>query len=338
MREQIIKEFLKKSGLGGARSTALAGDASFRSYRRLRHQDQTLVLMDAPPALEDVRPFMAIAGYLNGLGLNAPKILARDTTRGLLVLEDFGDDKFSNVLDRDPGMTRALYQAALEVLIHLRQTRPPDALPLEGEANVPLPEYNEALLFEELFLFCDWYLPALKGRQDASWRKELEGLFAPLFERLKGSPECLTLRDYHADNLMWLPERKGVERVGLLDFQDAVRGHPAYDLVSLLQDCRRPYDAALERDMITRYLERSAKAGRPCDHEAFLVAYEILGAQRNMKIIGIFTRLWKRDGKAAYPKMIPRVWSLLDKNLDHPLLAGVRDWIGRVAAKDRRGL
>jgi aminoglycoside/choline kinase family phosphotransferase len=338
MREQIIKNFLENSGLGGAWGNPLAGDASFRSYRRLTHHGKTLVLMDAPPALEDVRPFIAIAEYLDGLGLSAPKILARDITQGLLVLEDFGDNKFSDVLNRDPGMTTALYQAALEVLIHLHQTRPPDTLPLEGEAGVPLPEYNEALLFEELFLFCDWYLPALKGREDASWRKNLEGLFAPLFERLKGQPGCLTLKDYHADNLMWLPEREGVRRVGLLDFQDALRGHAAYDLVSLLQDARRPFDAALEADMIARYLGGSAKAGRTCDKEDFLAAYEILGAQRNMKIIGIFTRLWKRDGKAAYPKMIPHVWTLLDKNLNHPLLAGVRDWVGRVAAKDRRAL
>ncbi len=338
MREQIIKNFLEKLELGSTQVNPFAGDASFRSYRRLTQQGKTLVLMDAPPEFEDVRPFMAIAEYLNGLELSAPKILARDIAQGLLVLEDFGDNKFSEVLDRDPGMTSPLYQAALEVLIHLHQTRPPDALPLEGEAGIPLPEYNEALLFEELFLFCDWYLPALKGRGDACWRKDLEGLFAPLFERLKGQPKCLILRDYHADNLMWLPKREGVKRVGLLDFQDAVRGPGAYDLVSLLQDARRPFDAALEEDMITRYLEGSAKTGRTCNQEAFLDAYEILGAQRNMKIIGIFTRLWKRDGKAAYPKMIPHVWTLLDKNLRHPLLAGVRDWAGRVAAKDRRAL
>jgi len=338
MREEIITAFLDGSGLKGAGIQPLAGDASFRSYRRLSHHGKTYVLMNAPPEFEDVRPFIAVAEYLAALGLSAPKIISRSIAEGLLALEDFGDGKFTTVLDRDPAMTAPLYRHAIDVLVHLHQTIPPQTLPLAGCDDVPIGVYDEIRLFEELFLFCDWYLPALLGREDEAWKKDLTALFKPLFARLKGQVECLTLRDYHADNLMWLPDREGVRRVGLLDFQDALRGHPAYDLVSLLQDCRRPYDAGLEHDMIVRYLENSSQAGRSYERQGFLDIYEILGAQRNMKIIGIFTRLWKRDGKAAYPKMIPHVWNLLDKNLGHPLLAEVNDWLGQVIPKESRAL
>jgi len=325
MREKAIDAFLKNAGFGGAENTPLAGDASFRSYRRLTHKGKTYVLMNAPPGPEDVRPFIAVAEYLERLGLSAPKIIARDIKEGLLILEDFGDDKFTNVLDQTPEMAEELYPAAVDVLVRLHKATPPDTFAC----------YDRTLLFEEIFLFSDWYLPALFGEKNPGWRNNLEDLFSPLLERLVGPEPRLVLRDYHADNLMWLPEREGIRRVGLLDFQDAVRGHPAYDLVSLMQDCRRPFCPDREVEMIDYYLKKSDWQGT---RQEFLEAYEILGAQRNMKIIGIFTRLWKRDGKPAYPKIIPHVWSLLDKNLTHPLLAEVKDWIGGVAPKEGRGI
>ncbi len=326
-REIIIQTFLVELGLKEASRKALAGDASFRSYQRLESKAGTLVLMNAPPAHEDVRPFVAVAGYLRLLGLSAPEVIAKDLKNGLLLLEDLGDDTFNRVLDQAPDKTGSLYRSAIEALGHLHQTTPPQALPLNGEKAVGLRDYASDLLFEELFLFCDWYLPALLDVKNEIWRGELRAIWQPLFESIGGQTPCLTLRDYHADNLMWLPQRQGVARVGLLDFQDAVRGHPAYDLVSRLQEARRPFDQGLEEEMINHYL---VNFGQSFNRDEFLKVYEILGAQRNMKIIGIFTRLWKRDGKGEYPEMIPHVWTLLEKNLTHPALAEAKTWIDKI--------
>ena len=334
-RDPAIEAFLAANGWADARRKPLAGDASFRTYQRLHLNGESLVLMDAPPAHEDVRRFIALADYLRSLGLSAPKVLARDIEAGLLVLEDLGDDTYTRVLNLNPGMTETLYEKAVRVLIRLHQTALPGTLKVKEGENFRLPDYDQDLLFQELFLFSDWYLPALLGGGAETWQRDLKKIWQPLLARALANPPCLTLRDYHADNLMWLPGRPGVRQVGLLDFQDAVRGHPAYDLVSLLQDARRPFDAGLEKKMIEFYLEGMGKTDT---REEFLEVYEILGAQRNMKIIGIFTRLWKRDGKADYPKMIPHVWTLLEKNLIHPSLAEVKDWINLVAPKGGRGL
>lgn len=335
IRETLIKAFLAENGWADARRVQLAGDASFRTYQRLYLNGESLVLMDAPPAHEDVRRFVALADYLRSLGLSAPKVLAMDLGSGLLVLEDLGDDTYTRVFNQNPAMTEALTQKAIEVLIRLHQTAPPETLKVNAGEKISLPDYDQNLLFQELFLFSDWYLPALLGKHNDAWQRDLKNIWRPLLNRIRPDPPCLTLRDYHADNLMWLPGRSSVRQVGLLDFQDAVRGHPAYDLVSLLQDTRRAFDAGLEKKMIEFYLEGMGKTDA---REDFLEVYEILGAQRNMKIIGIFTRLWKRDGKADYPKMIPHVWTLLEKNLIHPSLAEVKDWINLVAPKGGRGL
>ena len=312
--------FLARHGWGGARIAPLAGDASFRRYFRVHADDgSTAVLMDAPPEKEDSRPFLAIGRQLHDMGFSAPQALATELDIGLVLLEDFGDDRVGPVLVRDPGRERAVYETAVDILAALHQ------LPAG-----PVPPYAEPELLREARLFPDWYLPAMNITEasgyDAAW--------APLWAAVRAEPPVLVLRDYHADNLMII-DRPGLRGLGLLDYQDALAGHPAYDLASLLQDIRRTVNPALEAAMIDRYL-----AARPgVDGAAFRTAYAILAAQRNIKILGVFTRLYVRDGKAGYPAFHPRLWELVTRNLADPALAPVADWFAaHVPAAARTGV
>lgn len=304
-------EFLARSGWADADILPLAGDASFRRYFRVVQGGRTAVLMDAPPEHEDSRPFLAIAAHLRGLGFSAPDVLAKDLDKGLILLEDFGDARVNPLLEREPGLERGIYERAIDLLAELHRSPP---------GNVPA--YDAAVLHREAGLLTEWYAPALGVAVDApafatAWEEALD----PVLEQTARRP-VLVLRDYHADNLMWLPDREGIRALGLLDFQDGLAGHPAYDLVSLLQDARRDVAPELEEAMIRRYVVAAGVA----DADAFRAAYEVLGAQRNTKILGIFTRLWKRDGKPGYLAFQPRVWGCLDRNLAHPALVPVRQW------------
>ena len=311
-------DFLARHGWDGARIAPLAGDASFRRYFRVHRGDATAVLMDAPPHLEDSTPFLAIGKTLDTLGFSAPQPLAVDLAAGLVLLEDFGDDRVGPVLARDPGRETGVYVTAVDILAALHDH------PATGVAPYATPE-----LLREARLFPDWYLPAVGVAEapgyDAAW--------AGLWPAVLAGPPVLTLRDYHADNLMII-DRPGLRGLGLLDFQDALAGHPAYDLVSLLQDVRRTVSPALEAAMIDRYL-----AARSVDAAAFRTAYDILGAQRNIKILGVFTRLAVRDGKAAYLDFHPRLWELVTRNLAAPALAPVANWFAaHVPAAARSGV
>jgi aminoglycoside/choline kinase family phosphotransferase len=302
-------DFLANHGWAGAEIRPLAGDASFRRYFRVHRGEETAVLMDAPPDKEDIGPFLTVAGHLLDRGFAPPRPLAVDRTLGLLLLEDFGDDRVGPLLVREPEREREIYEGAVDILARLAAQPAPE----------DIPPYDEAAMAREVALFTDWYVPALELEADgegfvAAWAA-VWGDVAQLAAR---NP-VLVLRDYHADNLMVLPGR---EQLGLLDFQDALAGHAAYDLVSLLQDARRDVAPALEEAMIAAY----AGAANVADRELFRAHYEILGAQRNTKILGIFTRLWKRDGKAHYLPLQPRVWGYLERNLAHPALAPVRAW------------
>lgn len=311
--------FLNAHGWGGAAVRPLAGDASFRRYFRVELQGRTAVLMDAPPDKEDSRPFLAIGRHLHQLGFAAPQALAVDLAQGLVLLEDFGDARVNPVLAEDAGDEQAIYATAVDILAALHAFPPAD-----------VPPYHQAELLREARLFPDWYLPAAGLAEapgyDAAW--------APLWPALFTHPPVLVLRDYHADNLMLL-DRPGLQRLGLLDYQDALAGHPAYDLASLLQDIRRRVSPELEAAMIARYV-----AARPdLDEAAFRTAYAILAAQRNIKILGVFTRLYVRDGKPAYPRFHPRLWELVNANLAHPALAPVQAWFdAQVPASARHGI
>ena len=283
----------------------LAGDASFRRYFRVLHDGRSAVLMDAPPPHEDPRPFIAIANGLRAW-LRTPLILAHDADHGLVLIEDFGDARMREVIERAPEDEWSIYAQVTDLLVELARAPALD-----------LPPYNRAAYQRELALFLDWYCPAVGLEVDApgfkaAWDSVLD---VPLKE-----VPVTVLRDYHAENVMMLAEGQGSAALGLLDFQDALAGHPAYDLVSMLQDARRDVAPMLEADMLDRYCARTG-AGQD-----FLTAYHILGAQRNVKILGIFTRLWKRDHKPHYRAFQPRVWNYLERDLAHPALAKVKAW------------
>ena len=302
-------EFLESCGWRGAQILPLAGDASFRRYFRVVNGDRTAVLMDAPPPHEDPRPFIAVAEWLAAVGLSAPQILARDLDKGLLLLGDFGDWRLREFLDNDPRAERELYQLATDVLIHLHQHPPMEGLPPHG-----LDQW-----LEELKLFTDWYCPAVGVEVDQqSYREAWTEVLGPVAK--DGLGPVTVLRDYHAENIMLVEDRSGVEHFGLLDFQDALAGHPAYDLASVLEDARRDVPAEIERAMIDHYV---AGAGQG---EKFERAYWALAAQRNTRILGVFTRLWKRDNKPQYRRFQPRMWGLLERDLDRPHLDPVREW------------
>lgn len=314
-RDALIHSFVEASDWAGARLAPLAGDASNRRYLRLTHPvtGASAVLMDAPSDRgEDVRPFVTIAEYLLSVGLSAPRILAQDTGAGLLLLEDLGDDLFANVIPADPSLEISLYSGATDLLADLHTHDVPPGL---APYSVPLMTDLAALAF-------DWYLAATKG-PDTAARSSFHGVMTTALERHAAAPDVLIQRDYHAQNLLWLPQRQGLARVGLLDFQDAMRGHRAYDLVSLLQDARRDVPPAIEDAMITRYISAADQ-----DDTTFRTAYHVLGAQRNLRILGVFARLCLRDGKAHYVDLIPRVWAHLIRDLAHPALSDVADIVG----------
>ena len=302
--------FLATCGWDGARIEPLAGDASFRRYFRIVHDDgRRAVLMDAPPPHEDPRPYIAVAEWLGQIGLAAPQILARDLDHGLLLLDDLGNDRLRERLDADGDREAELYGIATDVLVHLHQHPPMPGLPVHG-----LEQW-----LAELALFTEHYAPALDLPVDveayrAAWREVL----APIAS--DGLTPVTVLRDFHAENVMLIEGRSGVAHFGLLDFQDALAGHPAYDLASVLEDARRDVSPAIERQMIDRYIAATGHGA------AFEAAYWALAAQRNTRILGVFVRLWKRDGKPGYRKFQPRMWGLLERDLAHPALAPVKAW------------
>ena len=312
-------EFLASCGWQGAQILPLAGDASFRRYFRIVDGSRTAVLMDAPPPDEDPRPFVAVAEWLISRGLSAPEILARDLDKGLLLLGDFGNARLRETLDTDPERERELYELATDVLVHLHGFAPMSGLPVHG-----LEQW-----LTELELFTDWYCPAVGADVDVDgYRSAWAEVLSPIAE--DGLGPVTVLRDYHAENIMLVGERSGVAHFGLLDFQDALAGHPAYDLASVLEDARRDVSPDVERMMIDRYVAATGHG------DAFERAYWALAAQRNTRILGVFTRLWKRDNKPDYRRFQPRMWGLLERDLRQPHLKPVRDWFDANIAPEHR--
>ena len=280
-------------------------------------EKRSAVLMDAPPAKESVGPFLSIAGILRDLHLSAPEVFAQDSEHGFLLLEDLGDDTYTRVFATSPDREEPLYMLAVDLLIALHSR-------FESSPNVP--PYDDARMMAEADLLLDWYLPAVSNAAPLDKaRREYRELWRALFAMARNVPDTLVLRDYHVDNMIWLPQRPGVKACGLLDFQDAVIGPVAYDLVSLLEDARRDVPA----DLTTRALDRYLAAFPGIDPDTLRAAYAILGAQRSAKILGIFTRLDRRDGKPEYLCHLPRVWRWLEAGLTHPALAAMRVWFDR---------
>lgn len=307
-------DFLAKLGWGEGDVLPLAGDASFRRYFRVADHGRSAILMDAPPPHEDPRPFIQVAQWLVARGFPAPAIFGTDLEQGLVLIEDFGDARMRETVDAAPESLLRMYEAAVDILIRLR-----------GEPAGPWRPYDRKELQREADLLTEWYCPAIGVTVDTDGYAKAWG---EVFDHALAAEPVTVLRDYHAENLMLIG---GTEALGLLDFQDALAGHPAYDLVSLLQDARRDVEPEIEAAMLDRY-RRATGAG-----DDFDAAYHVLGAQRNAKIVGIFTRLWRRDGKPRYPAMCPRVWRYLNRDLDHPALAPVKAWFDANIPADQRG-
>jgi hypothetical protein len=304
-RRALSETFLARAGWGAAERRFLAGDASDRSYDRLTLGGGTAVLMDAPPGKgDDPATFTAIARHLARLGLSPPAILAEDYEHGFLLIEDLGDGLFARLIAADPALEAPLYAAATDVLIHLHRHVAPPNLP-----DLSAQDWAAAASFA-----LDWYAFAATGKSPDP--AMFVTVLANLIQRHADGPRVMILRDYHAENLLWLPERAGVARVGLLDFQLAQMGQPGYDLVSLLQDARRDVAAETEAAMIARFCAENGT--NPAE---FAPSYATLGAQRALRIIGIFSRLCLKGGKPGYLPLIPRVWEQLWRNLAHPALA-----------------
>jgi N-acetylmuramate 1-kinase len=324
-RESLIQDFLTRAGWAAAQRGRLAGDASFRHYDRLVRDGRPAVLMDAPPPKEDVRPFVRIARHLTQLGLSAPGLLAVDEENGLLLLEDLGDGTYTRLLEAGHDEA-ALYALATDVLAEIAAR--PDAI-LEST-----PPYDDEKLLTEACLLTDWYMPALSGRDtDPAARAEYVEIWRRLFPVARMVPDTLVLRDFHVDNLLLL-DRPGLAACGLLDFQDAVIGPATYDLMSLLEDARRDIDPVMIELMKGRWLKRFPGL----DRAVFEASWAVMAAGRHAKVIGIFTRLCKRDGKPGYLVHIPRLWRLLDAACRHPVMAELGRWLDRHIPGENRGI
>lgn len=299
---KMATQFLSNIGWDNANITALAGDASFRRYFRVQKNDKYAMLMDAPPPHEDPKPFINVAQYLTNAGFRAPQIFGSDLEHGLVLIEDFGDQRMREHLDDAPDDEDAIYKQAIDIIIKLADAKPANAA-----------AYDQAVYLREVNLLPEWYLPAVNITANAA---QYEILWQSALQPLSGAKQVTVLRDYHAENIMLLPDGD----MGIIDFQDALVGHQAYDLVSLLQDARRDVSADLEQKMLQYYMEQTGVS------DEFLNHYAILGAQRNAKIIGIFARLCFRDGKRKYLDYLPRMWALLERDLHNPALGELKLW------------
>lgn len=361
-RVETIARFLRTTDWAGAEERPLSGDASTRRYIRLAKGGKTALLMDAPPKAEsaacppeageaerlklgynalarlagpDSRRFAAFAETLIALGLRAPRIYAADFGEGLLVLEDLGDDLFARAIEAG-ARELPLYEAAIDVLGALHAAPAPRALGANG-TSVPLLAYDRLAYKAEVDLAVEWLYPLLRGRAlPADARAEWDALWAAALSRLGQASRVIVLRDFHAENLFWLPESRGLARVGLIDFQDGLRGSPAYDLISLVEDARRDVPPVLADAMIARYIAGARARDGRFDADGFRAEAALLGAQRNSKILGIFARLWKRDGKPGYLKLLPRVWRYVERDLSNPELAGLKRWFDAHFPADAR--
>jgi aminoglycoside/choline kinase family phosphotransferase len=318
-RGEAMDAFLARVGWAGAKRSMLAGDASFRRYERVEYNGTIAVLMDAPPPWEDVRPFLSVTALLAHCGVSVPHIIAQDEVEGFLLLEDLGDLSFSRLLRAEPERESEIYGAATDALVAIHMTSLAKAEILQDE----LPPYDMAVYLREAALFVEWFLPQVHGIERAGeLKEEYLNIWRRIINGVGLKQNCVVHRDYHADNLFWLGERKDYQMVGMIDYQDALWGDAAYDLASLLEDARRDVDPTVMAECFARY---STAIGEPA--REFAARYAVLAAQRNAKIIGIFCRLCVRDGKAHYVDYLPRVWRHFLNDLHHPLLKPLADFV-----------
>jgi N-acetylmuramate 1-kinase len=331
LRQKQIKAFLDNIGLQDCRKIRISGDASHRRYQRIFHGNSRFMLMDCPPDKEAIEPYIAVANMLRERGFSAPEIIQSNIPEGLMLLEDFDNTLFSKffheaAIENSELVQRQLYQESVNILIALAQQG------LEPPFNDDLPHYDEALLEREVMLFADWFLPEIfQGAQLKQAQHSWKLLWQFLISSADLTPQVLVHRDYHVDNLCWLADREGLKRVGLLDFQDAVRGRLAYDLVSLLEDARRDVPSTLQAQMKNNFIK-----ALNLNEAKFAAEYAFYGAQRNAKILGIFVRLYRRDGKPKYLAMIERVWNYFLNDIQHSGLHDLQEWVNQFFDTDAR--
>jgi tRNA threonylcarbamoyl adenosine modification protein YjeE len=341
-RLQALRQFLTEAGYADAERQRMAGDASTRSYARLIRQDGVFILMNSPrrpdgPAIydgksysaaahlaEDVKPFVAIANGLRERGFSAPAIHHADLEAGFLITEDFGSE---GVIEGDPPRPIAeRYQAATDMLAALHREALPDILPLAPHVSYAIPTFDTDALLVEIGLMPEWYLPDRGVELTRDLRAEFVTMWRDLLSKPAAVPKTWALRDFHSPNLIWLDQRPDIAKVGIIDFQDTVLAPPAYDLASLLQDARLDVPEQLELALLTRYIKARRASDDTFDPAAFAEIYAIMSAQRNTKLLGIFARLNRRDGKPQYLRHLPRIWTYLTRSLAHPALSGIRAW------------
>jgi tRNA threonylcarbamoyl adenosine modification protein YjeE len=342
IRLQALRQFLDGAGLIDAKRRRMAGDASTRSYARLFRNDTAVILMNSPrrpdgPAIyygksysaavhlaEDVKPFVAIANGLREHGISAPAIHYADLDAGFLITEDFGVQGF--IEGEPPHPIAERYEAAVDMLSALHWKKLPDVLPLAPQITYAIPPFDVDAMMIEIGLMLEWYLPDRGAAPPSTARDEFVTQWRGLLGQTAAMPKTWVLRDFHSPNLIWLDGRPGTAKVGVIDFQDAVLGPAAYDLVSLLQDARIDIPEQLELTLLTRYIKARHAADNTFDPAGFAESYAIMSAQRNTRLLGTFARLNRRDGKPQYLRHQPRIWTYLTRSLAHPVLSGLRGW------------
>lgn len=352
MRSEALARLLEETGFAAAQRSPLAGDASTRRYERLALGDRKAVLMDAPPSAESapcppgatplerrglgwnatarlaasrVEAFVAVAAYLKSMGLAAPEIYGADLDAGYAVIEDLGDDLYANIIASGKAQEIPLYEEAARVLAHVHAAPPPLRLAGPGGASWPLLEYDALALEVNADLFVEWISRAADVSVSDAARARWEPIRDALIVKALGFPRVFTIRDYHAENLLWLPRREGLARVGLLDFQDAVRGWRAWDFTMLLDDARRDVSPAAREAAIQAYLDASGVQEAPFQREL-----AVLGVLNTMRILGRFAQL-AHDGKPRYLAYMPRMWGHLARNLQHPALEDAHAFVNDIA-------
>jgi tRNA threonylcarbamoyl adenosine modification protein YjeE len=341
-RLEALRQFLNQAGFIDAKRQRMAGDASTRSYARLFRDDDAVILMNSPrrpdgPAIyygksysaavhlaEDVKPFVAIANGLRERGLSAPAIHHADLDAGFLITEDFGVQGF--IEGEPPRPIAERYEAAVDMLAALHWKKLPDVLPLAPQIAYSIPPFDVDAMMIEIGLMLEWYLPDRGAAPPSTARDEFVTQWRGLLGKTAAMPRTWVLRDFHSPNLIWLDDRLGTAKVGVIDFQDAVLGPAAYDLVSLLQDARIDIPEQLELTLLTRYIKARHAADNTFDPAGFAESYAIMSAQRNTRLLGTFARLNRRDGKPQYLRHQPRIWTYLTRSLAHPVLSGLRGW------------
>jgi N-acetylmuramate 1-kinase len=341
-RLEALRQFLTGAEYIEAKRQRMPGDASTRSYARLYRDDTAVILMNAPkrpdgPAIysgnsysaavhlaEDVKPFVAIDNGLRERGLSAPAIHHADLDAGFLITEDFGRESFVEGEPPRPIVER--YEVATDTLAVLHREPLPETLPLSPAIIYAIPTFDIDAMLVEIGLMLEWYLPDRGATPPGEARDEFVTLWRDLLGKTDALPKTWVLRDFHSPNLIWLAGRSGVQKVGIIDFQDAVLGPAAYDLVSLLQDARIDVPEQLELALLTRYIKARHASDESFDPAGFAESYAIMSAQRNTRLLGTFARLNRRDGKPQYLRHQPRIWTYLTRSLAHPVLAGIRGW------------